>query len=167
MSTFSVSYDTTTKIVSAGIVIVLAAAGMATHSILVGGIALVILFLGYAYSPRGYQVSDGAIVVKRLIGDVRIPLAGLRDVRSATRDDLSGAIRLFGSGGLFGYYGLFRTANLGKSSWYVTNRSKAVIVITSNKTVVLSPDDVDGFINTVRQYAANFGGDAGRACATS
>jgi hypothetical protein len=54
---------------------------------------------------------------------------------------------------LFGYYGLFMTSKLGKSTWYVTNRSKSVVVITDTKTTVFSPDDVEGFLAAIRASA--------------
>jgi hypothetical protein len=50
---------------------------------------------------------------------------------------------------LFGYYGLFRTSKLGKSTWYVTNRGKAVVVVTGEKTALFSPDDVEGFMTAI------------------
>jgi len=103
----------------------------------------------YAWSPRGYAVSDGYIEVNRLIGRARISLDGLREARAATKDDFRGCLRLFGNGGLFGYYGMFRTSKLGKSTWYVTNRGKAVVVVTGEKTVLFSPDNVEGFIAAI------------------
>jgi hypothetical protein len=60
---------------------------------------------------------------------------------------------LGGSGGLFGYYGLFSTSKLGRSTWYVTNKSNSVVVITAAKTVLLSPDDPDAFLATLATYA--------------
>ncbi len=65
--------------------------------------------LSYAYSPRGYTLAERSIVVKRLIGGARIPLERVREARRTTSADLRGCIRLWGSGGMFGYYGLFRT----------------------------------------------------------
>ena len=50
--------------------------------------------LCYAYSPRKYAISEQSIVVKRLIGDVRIPLDNVREVRAATPDDFQGCVRL-------------------------------------------------------------------------
>jgi hypothetical protein len=122
---------------------------VATHSVVAGCLTALILIGAYAWSPRGYAVSDGTITVNRLIGNVRVPLDGVREVRAATKDDFRGCLRLFGNGGLFGYYGLFRTSKLGKSTWYVTNRGKAVVVVTGKKTVLFSPDDVDGFIAAI------------------
>jgi hypothetical protein len=119
----------------------------------VGCISALVLLLSYAYSPRGYIISERSVLVRRLIGSVRISLDGIREVRAAVPDDLRRCIRLFGSGGLFGYYGLFRTSKLGKSSWYVTNRRNAVVLVTSERTAVFSPDDVNAFLAAIRTSA--------------
>jgi hypothetical protein len=150
---FSASYDSTTKIISAAACAILAAVAIATGSMIVGCLGGLTVALSYAWSPRGYTVSERSIFVKRLIGNARIPLDGIREARPATRDDFRGCIRLFGDGGLFGYYGLFRTSKLGKSTWYVTNRGNSVVVITGAKTALLSPDDRDGFLSAVRVSA--------------
>lgn len=153
---FSASYDTTTKIVSGGVCagLLLAVAVMAVpHGVIVGCLLLVTLLLTYVYSPRGYRVDGRSIVVKRLIGSVTVPLDGLRSARRIGPDDLRGCIRLFGSGGLFGYYGLFRTSSLGRCTWYVTNRKNAVVVIGASKTTVYSPDDVDEFLAAIASSA--------------
>ena len=127
----------------------LASLAAASQSLWMACLVFVIVGLGWAYSPRGYVVSEESIRVKRLIGPATLPLAGVREVRRAGSEDFRGSIRLFGSGGLFGYYGLFSTSRLGKSYWYVTDRSKAVVVVTAAKTAVFSPDDVEGFIAAI------------------
>ncbi|HEV2199338.1 MAG TPA: PH domain-containing protein [Bryobacteraceae bacterium] len=152
---FAASYDTTTRIVSgavcAGTVLAAATAMAAAHNIIVGCLVLTLLPITYVYSPRGYKVAGRSIVVKRLIGSVTVPLEGLRAARRINADDLRGCIHLGGSGGLFGYFGLFRTSSLGRCTWYVTNRKNAVVVIGASKTTVYSPDDVDGFLAAVSE----------------
>lgn len=148
--TFSASYDLTTKLISAVACGGLALAVLAAHSVVIGFIAVPLILLAYAYSPRGYDVAGRAIRVRRLIGDVEIPLEGVREVRAADKDDFRGCVKLCGNGGLFGYYGLFRPRKLGKSRWYITDRSKAVVLITDARTAVFSPDDIAGFIETIR-----------------
>jgi hypothetical protein len=146
---FSASYDTTTKIISGVVLVVFLTIAVVAHSVVVGCLSALIVVGAYAWSPRGYAVSNGCVVVNRLIGSARIPLDAVREVRAATKDDFRGCLRLFGNGGLFGYYGLFRTSKLGKSTWYLTNRGKAVVVVTGEKTALFSPDDVDGFIAAI------------------
>jgi hypothetical protein len=116
----------------------------------VGCLGALLLIINYAWSPGCYTVSGRFIIINRLIGTVRVPLEGIREARRATPDDLRGCVRLAGSGGLFGYYGLFRTATLGKCSWYVTNRRNSVVVITAARTIVVSPDELDRFLSAVR-----------------
>ncbi|MGA2212988.1 MAG: PH domain-containing protein [Bryobacteraceae bacterium] len=150
---FSASYDLATKIISAFVCLFLLAAVAFTHILVVAAPVLLIILLSYAYSPRGYILSDGTIFVRRFAGEARIPLDDVREVRRATPDDFRRTIRLWASGGLFGYYGLFTTAKLGKSTWYLTNRKNSVVVITGTKTALFSPDDVDGFLNAMRAMA--------------
>jgi hypothetical protein len=150
---FSASYDTTTKIITAVVLFILVGVDAFTRSAIVAGLGALVFALAYAYSPRGYAIGDRSILVKRLIGNVRLPLDAIREVRSATSDDFRAALRLWGSGGLFGYYGIFQTSRLGRGTWYVTNRSNAVVVITDAKTVLFSPDNVDGFITAIRVAA--------------
>ena len=158
---FSTSYDLTTKIISAVVCAAMLMAVTATRNVLVAGGLILIVLLAYAYSPKGYALSGLTLTVKRLIGNVEVSLDGLREVRLAEREDYRGCLRLWGNGGLFGYYGLFRTSRLGKCTWYVTNRGKAVVVVTDAKTALFSPDDSASFIAAVRSAALGHGSVAG------
>ena len=151
--TFSAPWDRTTAVISTAVVVLLAAAVAFTRSPLAAGAGAFAFALAFAYSPRGYDVVDRAIVVRRLIGNVRISLESVREARAAVPDDFRRCLRLWGSGGLFGYYGIFQTARLGRATWYVTDRRKAVVVVTENKTVLFSPDNVEGFLGAIRASA--------------
>ena len=147
---FAVSYDWTTKVLTGIVVGGLLLASIVIRNPILAIASAAIVGFSYAYSPRGYVVSHGEIAIQRPIGDARVSLHGLWVVRPATPDDFRGGIRLFGSGGLFGYYGLFRTQALGRCTWYVTNGAKRVVVISNSKTTIFSPDDVDGFVRAVQ-----------------
>ncbi len=146
---FSASYDTATKIISVVVCAGFLVAAVAIHNIAIVCLAPAIIILAFAFSPRAYVISAGSLTVKRLIGGVRIPLDGIREARAATKDDLRGGIRLWGNGGLFGYYGLFRTRALGVCSWYVTNCHHIVVIKTGAKTILFSPDDREGFLSAI------------------
>ena len=146
---FPASYDSTTKILSAVLCVAMAVIAWFVHVIFIVPLFPLLVFLGYAYSPRAYIVSRDQLVIKRLIGNLRLPLTGIRAVRRGTTADFTGMVRLWGSGGFFGYYGLFRTSKLGKSYWYATRRDRTAIVTAGNRTLVLSPDDLDGFLSAM------------------
>ena len=150
---FPASYDRNTKIVSTIVCLGLLAVIVFVHNLVLTCLSLLVIVLCFAYSPRGYVLAGRSILVKRLAGTIRIPIDELREARRATPDDFRGSIRLWGSGGLFGYYGLFSTAKLGRSTWYVTNRSNGVVVITASKTVLFSPDGAETFLAAIRDGA--------------
>src|SRR5579872_2919389 len=131
---FSATYDRTTKILSALVCVGLLSLAAVVQSLPVAGLAAAVLLFAYVFSPRGYALNGDSIEIERPIGTVQIPLRGLQEARRLTSDDLRGCIRLFGSGGLFGYYGLYRTSKLGKCTWYVTDRSRAVVVVSDSGT---------------------------------
>ena len=166
---FGARYDRLTKIVSAVVVVLLVAVPlMAMRTRVVAVFAALataaVIGLSFAFSPRGYEISGGAFRVKRLIGDVVFPLDRLRFVREATAADFWGCVRLWGSGGLFGYYGWFWSKALGRSRWYVTERRKAVVVTDGDQVILVSPEDHDGFVAAIRRGdSATLTTDAGSA----
>lgn len=154
---FSASFDRTARIISAIVCLILLAVVIAVHNIVADCLALLVLTVSVAYSPRGYVLDGREILVKRLAGTLRIPLDDVREARRATADDFRGCIRLWGSGGLFGYYGVFSTDRLGKSTWYVTNRSHSIVLVKDAKTLLFSPDDADGFLTAIQSVAPQLG----------
>ncbi len=151
--TFSASYDRFTKILSAVVCLGMLAVILATHNIVIATLAVAVILVSFAYSPRGYILKGRSILVRRLAGQAKIALDDVREIRQVAPDDCRGCIRLWGSGGLFGYYGLFSSTNLGRFTEYVTNRKNSVVVITGSKTVLFSPDDVGGFLDAIRAMA--------------
>lgn len=146
---FSAPFDTLTKVLSIVLMVIVIGVTGWTRNMAIIGFGLVAIALAYAWSPGGYTVRNGELIVHRLIGNVTIPLTGLREVRRAEPGELLRALRLWGSGGAFGYYGLFQMWKVGRATWYVTTRANAIVVITATKNVVVSPGDVDGFLAVV------------------
>lgn len=152
-SRFPASYDRTTKILSGVVLALMLGVTIATQSALAAGALLLTVVFGYGLSPRGYTVAERSITVHRMLWNARIPLEGARQARRITGAELRGSFRVFGSGGLFGYYGLFHTSKLGNCTWYATARERLVAVITDAKSALFSPDDADGFLAAVRSEA--------------
>ena len=114
-------------------------------SILVGMLTLYSAVLGslYLWAPRAYRVTDNKIIVKRLIGDFQITAA---QKPKRWRWTWWG-IRLFGSGGLYGYYGYFSFRGLGRVCMHATNRNNLVLVKDEKGgRFLLSPSEPDKFI---------------------
>ncbi len=147
---FPAHFSSAVKIISTLPCLVILAIILAAHNLFLAIPLLFVLFLAAAYSPRGYRIAEGAVVVRRWIGDVRIPLSSVRDARRATAEDVRGLIRLWASGGLFGYYGVYRSSQLGRSTWYVTNRANAVVLSTLSTPLFISPDEPERFLDAIQ-----------------
>jgi hypothetical protein len=104
----------------------------------------------WALAPSGFAVGGGRLRIERHAWRaVEIPLARVRTAGLLPRDAIGGAIRLFGTGGLFGYYGLFRSRALGRFRLYATRTSGHVAVRTDEALYVLTPDRPETFVETV------------------
>jgi hypothetical protein len=109
------------------------------------------LGLAWAMSPRAIAVGDGELrVERRAWAPLRVPLGSI--VSASAIDELGpGTIRLFGVGGFFGSYGLFRSSSLGRFRLYATRSARAVLVKRSGGTLplVITPDDVAGVVTSL------------------
>lgn len=143
---FDAHLDSTAKAISVVVCVLLAVVAWMVHIIYIAALFPLLICFTLLYAPQGYAIRGGYIVIKRFAGSVQVPLSDIRSLRRGTDDDFRGTVRLWGNGGLFGYFGLFSTSKLGKCSWYVTNRANTVILVTSGKTLVLSPDDPASFV---------------------
>ncbi len=94
---------------------------------------------------RGYLVGEHELTIIRLGWRNRIPFA---DIVSAEADPsaMNGSLRVFGSGGLFGFFGWFWNRRLGRYRAYCTDLSHSVVVQLREGHIVLSPDDPAQFV---------------------
>ena len=112
-----------------------------------------ILTVGAAFAPRQYQITDDSILVRRLFAkNVKIPLAEVLSLQPVSyKYVFKKSVRIMGSGGGFGIYGDFTSPSLKYFKAYMTRRDKLVLITTTDKPFVLTPDDMDGFIAAVRK----------------
>ncbi len=113
-------------------------------------LAMGIIFFSYAFSPMSYTLNHKEIKIKRMIRSISIPLSGVKDVKFDPQVGNQRAVRLFGSGGLFGYYGRFRSSHLGVHYRYVTDTKRSVLIY-ADKTYVISPDKPEMFVDLAKE----------------
>ena len=82
---FRASYDSTAKVVSAAVFVLFLVIAFETKSIIAEGFSRSCFAAAYAWSPTGYEIADGVVVIRRLVGNVRIPSTGIREVESRRR----------------------------------------------------------------------------------
>ncbi len=101
---------------------------------------------GWALAPRGFTIGDGRVRVLRngwLAHAIR--LEDVRSVALLPSDALGGSLKLLGTSGLFGYYGLFRSPALGSYRLHATRGTGLVLVRTEKRAYVLGPEPAADF----------------------
>ncbi len=109
---------------------------------------MVILLVPLLWAPRGYILRNNLIIVKRLIGDLEIIVSKEAKIWKWTW----WGGRLWASGGLYGYFGIFIFKGIGTVRMYATNRNDLVLVEdVRNTKYLVSPENVDGFIDSLNR----------------
>ena len=102
-----------------------------------------------AFIIRGFSLSGRGLEIQRLAWSTRVALTGLREV-SVRPDAMRGAWRIWGNGGLFAISGRFSSSQLGRFRAFVTDPARAVVLVTSDGPIVVSPDDPEAFAREAR-----------------
>lgn len=155
---FSASLDKTAKylslFISLFVVTTLMVAFMVSEDkqtfFIVGPIVSVSIFLAYLWKPNSYEITPEHVIVNRLIGKAKYERSRIINVRAGEPEEIKNAIRLFGSGGMFGYFGKFRNSHLKTFVLQCTRRDHLVMIFTDKGLKVLSPDDPQGMIQALQ-----------------
>lgn len=102
-------------------------------------------YVARAMAPRGYALNDVELLIDRKLKPIRIPLREITEVRALEDGLFRGSLRLMGTSGFYGCYGLFWNRKLGKFRAYATRTKDLLAVKTGNGLFVLSPDDTKDF----------------------
>jgi hypothetical protein len=109
---------------------------------------IIMLLFTYGFSPKGYSLQDGQLVIYRPFRNKFYGTESIQTVSIVAKEELKWSMRVFGVGGLFGYFGLFRNSRYGTMIWYASRRDQFVVIERSNgKTIVLTPDDPNSFVS--------------------
>jgi hypothetical protein len=103
------------------------------------------------YGIFGYSIQNGMLRIHRLGWTKNIPISDIKSVEYKP-NIMSGSLRTFGIGGVFGYIGHFRNRALSNYKAYVTHREKTVVIITNdNDQIVISPDKPELFVKLIQE----------------
>lgn len=101
---------------------------------------------GWALAPRGYTLgSDRLRILRNGWLALSVRLEDVRSVALLPPDALRGSLKILGTHGLFGYYGLFRSPTLGSFRLHATRGTGLVLVRTEKRAYVLAPEPAEDF----------------------
>lgn len=162
---FTASYDTTAKVVTAGVctlflvICIWNASALKkvkgdTLNVIIRVAIFIVLFvtigLSFLYSTRGYETHGKTLVIKTHRKEISLTYMQMMDVRKVGKNEMQGLTRSFGFGGLFGYNGHYHNATIGDMTFYATQQKNWVLIHTSdNRALILTPDNPDKFVSEV------------------
>ena len=88
--------------------------------------------------PTKLLIGDNEIIVVHLIGQTAIAKSQIVELRAIERCDLRGSVRLLGSGGFFGWFGLFRNQKFGNYRLFTGDYKNLYLIRTDKKSYVIS-----------------------------
>jgi hypothetical protein len=115
-------------------------------------LACVMLFLAVgslAFRIRSYEISGGELVIHTGFGKKVVPLQGLQDV-SVVHNPFAGARKNAAISGVWSFYGVFTSPQLGDFHAYATVTSQGVLLSWPDKKILVTPVDAAAFIQSVK-----------------
>jgi hypothetical protein len=109
-------------------------------------ISVIIPAVIYLFKPNYYTIDEHALSVYRPKGTFTMPLENIKSIERLSSKQLGWGMRLFASGGFFGYLGLFYYGSIGSVMLYCTNRSEMLLVTTEKRPFIISPENSDDFL---------------------
>jgi hypothetical protein len=109
-----------------------------------------ILIVAALFAVNGYRIEPGMVLIKRPFWVTKVELNGLESVEFVPDAMGLWSLRIFGSGGAFGYIGWFRNSTLGMFRVWATDRHRTVVLKISGRTVVISPDNGERFVEVMK-----------------
>lgn len=150
MSKIVITITLIVHIMVLGTIIPLASNGIALWEVVI----LPILFLtAFLLRPFRYDVDDRQLIIRKYVLPKRLLITDIASAAPVDYSDLKITLRLWGSGGFWGWYGVFLTAENGSKKILLQCSQKenlVLITMKDGKRIVISPDDRDGLLNSLK-----------------
>lgn len=104
------------------------------------GIFLITLVVSWGYHPVSYEVSNDSLLIHRPFGALKITKAQIVNIEPIDAAKLRFGMRLFASGGFFGYFGLYSSNSIGRYYRYTGHSKNLIMIETDKKRYVIGPD---------------------------
>jgi hypothetical protein len=112
------------------------------------GLPLVLLVGTALYGIKGYVLQDQVLHVQHPGWTTSIDLQQLVSAEFDS-EAMNNSIRLWGNGGVFSFTGRFRNRKLGQYDVYATDPRRSVVLKLPRKTVVVTPDQPERFVQAI------------------
>jgi hypothetical protein len=116
---------------------------------------MAIIFFSYLLSPNSYSFAGGKLIIHKTMGRrISIPLEEVEAYTLVPNFAKLRISRMFGNGGIFGYYGAFSSAEYGMISCQLRSLKDVFLIKAKHGTYAISPAQKkrfnDYFVNAVQ-----------------
>lgn len=146
--TFKAPWDWLLILMTSGVTLLLLGLDYYSSGIIPTLVTWTIILGALGFGIFGYHIEDEHLKILRLGWSKDINLSEINGVEFKPHA-MTGSVRTFGIGGLFGYVGYFRNSILKSYKAYVTHREKTVVLTTEEGEIVISPDDPEAFVASI------------------
>lgn len=124
------------------------------------GIAVFIIFTlitVYLTHPVKYTINQLGLEIKKPLSSKLIKFNTIESINEIKYEDLALRVRLFASGGVWGFFGLFRSSKYGLVNMQSSNFNNLILIKVKNKIViVISPENKSEFMRNFAFQHNNF-----------
>jgi len=114
----------------------------------------------YLLSPKKFIFKGSTLIIEKVVGrQIIIPMSDIEAYIRVPNFAKLKVARTFGNGGLFGFYGLFSTAEYGEMNCQLTNLKDIIIIKTQKMNFALSPQTVNEFEQYLKTNVTGIAGE--------
>ncbi|GHT40940.1 hypothetical protein FACS189437_07220 [Bacteroidia bacterium] len=107
------------------------------------------------YMPLKLTNNEKFVCINQVKGNISISTDDICEVRRYTNIDSKNTLKVFASGGVFGYIGQYENPQIGTFQMYATDTKNRILIRTKDKIYVVSCNNSDIFISQVNAYLNN------------
>lgn len=116
----------------------------------------VLFSLTYVLRPYQYALDEEGITINKKVLPKTIPYSNIASIETIAYKELKVRLRLWGSGGLWGWFGIFLSTEYGKLNMQITEKNNLLLITTKDeKYIVVSPTEVIAFAEAVKKGMKN------------
>lgn len=106
---------------------------------------------GLCYMPIRLTIKEDTVTLHKLSGSINVPIKDIIELKTIPGSEIRSSIRIFGSGGMFGFLGKFRNPRLGRYTMYATNLNELILIRTSSKKYIFSCSHHKEFVELIQK----------------
>ncbi len=113
-----------------------------------------IVIISFLLSPKTYYIQGGNFIIEKVLGTrISIPLNEIEGIIAVDDFNKLKPVRSMGNGGLFGYYGLFTTAEYGNINCQLTSLKNILILKSKKGYFAISPENSERILEQLKSMA--------------